>query len=182
VKLYNRTKCPDRILRPLLVAAGRAVGAKTSEVVVKVGQSRLPRATGLATPAFRVRLGFLRGKPMERWDERWVMTEGGYIRLTLPGCNGSAYAVALAQSFYEVALHEWGHIRDLQADIESLPWSGWNGERRPRWGERPEEIRACNYVDEALRKEAAGQLAARDDLILEFAIWLEEKAQEVDDE
>jgi len=177
MKLYNRTACPDRILRPLLVAAGRAVGAKTGKVIVKVGQSRLPRGTGMAIAADRVRLGFLQGKPPEKWG-RWITTQGGYIRLTLPGCSGRGDTIALAQSFYELALHEWGHILDLQTGLEFLPWSGRDGERRPRWEERPEEIRACNYANEALRKETAGQLTSRDNLILELAIWLEEKTHE----
>lgn len=175
MKLYNRTDCPDRILRPLLVAAGRAVGAKTGEVIVKVGQSRLPRGTGIAIAADRVRLGFLQGKPPEKWG-RWITTQGGYIRLTLPGWF--ADPLILAQSFYELAVHEWGHILDLQVGLGFLPWSGRDGERRPRWKERPEEIRACNYTDEALKKETTGRLTSRDDLILELAIWLEEKISE----
>jgi hypothetical protein len=174
MKLYNRTECPDRILQPLLVAAGRAVGAKTGEVIVKVGQARLPQGTGIAIAADRVRLGFLQGKPPEKWG-RWITTQGGYIRLTLPGCNRFADPLILAQSFYELAVHEWGHILDFQIGLGFLPWSGRDGERKPRWKERPEEIRACTYANEALRKEAIGQLVPRDDLILELAIWLEEK-------
>jgi len=46
MKLYNKTKCPDKILTGLLAAAGRSVGARTSKVVVKVTQGQGLRTKG----------------------------------------------------------------------------------------------------------------------------------------
>ena len=36
MKLINNTRIPDDVLRPVLVAAGRSVRARTSKVVVQV--------------------------------------------------------------------------------------------------------------------------------------------------
>jgi hypothetical protein len=51
MKFFNKTSINSAILEPALVAAGRAVGAKTAGVIVKVTQSRHRRVSGMAHSA-----------------------------------------------------------------------------------------------------------------------------------
>jgi hypothetical protein len=63
---------------------------------------------------------------------------------------------ALAQSFFEVAMHEWYHVRDYQRGGRwAMPFARHRASgRRPLHDRRPEELRAINAVDEALDRGA----------------------------
>jgi len=65
----------------------------------------------------------------------------------------STVARELANSFFAVAIHEWKHITDYQ---NGEVFSGYGqvvaGGRRPKWGKRPEEIRAQDTVNRVLAK------------------------------
>lgn len=141
MKLLNRTRLSDQILRRLLVKAARSVGARSSHVVVQVNPAR--QASGGARRCAAIRLG-----------GRWYDTDGGWFKIALPTRDlaavpdPEAWLRRVANDFLQVAQHEWGHIRDFQdPNQDILPFSrrGRNG-RRPRHDGRPEEIRAENYV------------------------------------
>ena len=80
VKLYNKTPYPSEPLRALLEVAGRAAGARTAGVVVKITLAR-----GTQVRGFAQRSTFLYGWHLWRGGgQRVVMTDGGYIQLQLP--------------------------------------------------------------------------------------------------
>lgn len=173
MKLYNRTKCPDEILQPLLRIAGQSVGAHTAGVIVILSQGRYRRESGgHAHSASAIKRSFT--------ANRWVRTDGGYVTITIPNMQGTDYrskdAVDLAFAFLRIAAHEFGHIRDMQRGLGLMPWSkAQPGKRRPRWAVRPEEIRAVNYTDDALDK--LRRTRAADDAVLALAEWFEKAAQ-----
>jgi hypothetical protein len=144
MKLYNRTKLPDELLAPLLVAAGRSVGARTEHVSVTVNRA-LHTVRGTAHECSQLQVG-----------QRWVKTDGGYFRISLP-FHPSGDALRTVQVFLWVARHEWGHIRDYQAGGRGrLEWSKRTNGRRPVHESRPEEIRANNYIYDSDAKLAPG--------------------------
>lgn len=153
------TRLTDDVLDCFLIAAGRAVRARTSNVVVKV----IPgwRLWGRAYECYRV-----------RWkrSHQWTDTDGGAFKICLP-LRSLAIGDPLnfAERIFSVARHEWGHIRDYQhGGRRMMDFSG--GQRRPRHDRRPEEIRAENYVYES---DSRGALNHYCDQILRMAIELE---------
>ncbi len=135
MKLYNKTKYPDELLEPLLAEAGKAVGARTSNVIVKVTQGRYYNCRGLATRCGWVSRWFLATRAYRKGGvylrEGDVSTDGGYIRLTLPNpfipewIKKSEHYEAWAKShkhdgltfselIFSVASHEWQHIKQYQ--------------------------------------------------------------------
>jgi len=167
LKLYNKTKLSDFVLEPLLVAAGRAVGTKTSGVVVKVTQGRNAGVSGMAHLASFVNTWHL--KRISKWKSERVTTDGGWFRITIPWSRPGWDSLAVAQSLFEVAMHEWVHIRDYQTGGKwAMPFaSRGQGGRRARHDSRPEELRAINAVDDAIAK---GAVVRYQDVIIELAI------------
>jgi hypothetical protein len=101
MKLLNNTKIPKTALETILVAAGRSVNAKTSGVVVQVNPSRY-RMSGMAYECWQVRW-----KPLKRW----TTTNSGEFKISIPK---EGDPLDLAERFFHVAQHEFGHIRDYQ--------------------------------------------------------------------
>ena len=168
MKLYNRTRCPDSILKPLLSAAGRAVGARTGGVVVKVTQARTWGCSGQAWDWTAVRRGWLTGN---RNHQRWIETDRGAILIRLPLVRPTHDPLERAERVYRVALHEWQHVKDYQRGRRD----NYSSRRRPRWRDRPCERRAMAATSDALEREAAGELASREVEILALALWFEEQ-------
>ena len=166
MKLYNKTKLPDAALEPVLVAAGRTVGARTARVVVKVTQGRHRGVSGMANSASYLNTWHL--KRVAKWKSERVFTDGGWFRITIPQLRPGWDSLATAQQFFEVAMHEWKHIADYQAGKWVVSWShAGPGGRRPIHDRRPEELRAINAVDDAV---ARGVIRKHQDLIIALAI------------
>lgn len=165
MKLYNKSRLSDELLEPLLIAAGRAVGARTAGVVVKVTQGKHRGVSGEANHA-----SFLYAWHLYRGGgRRRVMTDGGWFRIVMPESGAGWDSLALAEDFFKVAMHEWKHVADYQDGGRwRLPWAsrGSNG-RRPLHDRRPEELRAINAVDEAVDK---GAVRKNQDAIIALAI------------
>ncbi len=172
MKIYNKTKLPDSVLEPLLVAAGRAVGAKTSGVVVKVTQGRNAGVSGMAQSASFVNTWHL--KRVSKWKSERVSTDHGWFRITIPWSRPGWDSLAVAQSFFQVAMHEWKHIADYQAGGRwAMPFaSQGSGGRRARHDSRPEELRAINAVDDAVAK---GTVLKYQDAVIALAVEHETK-------
>ena len=166
MKLINKTKLPDAVLTKVLTAAGRAIGARTSKVLVHVKSVRSGyySTTGFAVMCSSTRR-FTKGK--------WIATDGGFIDIGINIKNGMCDPLYIAEQFYNTALHEWAHIKDFQFSFRP-EFSHLTNGRRPKHNTRPEEIRAFNMVDDAKAKADRGLLKSRDDLILDLAISLEE--------
>ena len=160
MKLYNRTRISDDILSALLVKAGKSVGANTSGVVVKVNTGH-HYVNGTAWQDDRVYVG-----------SRWINTDRGHFRISLPMPDRIHDAIDRARDFLYVARHEWGHIRDYQAGgRRTMEFSHRSsGGRRPSHDSRPEEIRAENYIYDSDKRLPIGSF---DDVVLDLAVALE---------
>jgi hypothetical protein len=155
MKLYNNTRVPDSIIEAVLYKAGRAVGARTTNVIVEVNTARNFSVRGTAWYVSWIK-GY-KGLP----KGRKVTTDGGMFCISLPrprsfttDKTAETMALNFAESFFNVARHEWSHIKDYQVMDSGTPlaWSGRKGGRRPKWANRPEEMRAENHcVDANLR-------------------------------
>lgn len=151
LKLYNRTTLSDGVVRAVLTKAGRAVGARTSRVVVEVNQGRTFTCSGIAYQGARVKIPVRRGK----W--RWIDTAGGCFQITMPAVRlnldgkGAGDPLEMAEIFFKTARHEWAHIEEFQRGGRwTLTCSTKNpGGRRPEWRDRPEEQRAIAACEDA---------------------------------
>lgn len=156
MKLYNKTKCPDEILRPLLVAAGKSVGARTGKVIVKVTQSQSQCSRGLTSGHTFVYNWHLRRKRLKKKKNHGhtIYTDGGWFRISLPAKSRFGN-YSNAKNFYEVAQHEWSHIKHQQQNIYQYTPRTPSG-RRVAWGDRPCEIAAMNSVNDAKKVSDTG--------------------------
>lgn len=176
MKLYNNSRIPDSVLEAVLYKAGKAVGARTTNVVVQVNTSRTCSCKGQAW-----HYGWVRNwKGMPKG--RQINTDGGMFQITLPIPRPwfsndllKRNCLKFAESFFKVARHEWAHVKDYQQMDEGkyLEWSrkSYSGGRRPKWANRPEEQRAENHC-------ASADLNGRDsswacDEIIDLAFELE---------
>ena len=156
MKLYNKTKCPDEILQPLLIAAGKSVGTRTGKVVVKVTQSHYYGMKGVAYQCPLVYSWHLKRLKHYRTRNKYIhnsgrliQTDGGYIQISLPAKGrGLPNTIDRAESFYRMAQHEWAHINDYQSGNYKQTPRTLRG-RRIRWEDRPCEIAAMNSVNDA---------------------------------
>lgn len=175
VKLYNRTKIEDAVLKDLLAIAGRLAGARTSKVVVQVTEAKGFGCSGTAYKCIWVKM---RGNSVS-CKGRKITTDGGYFVIRLPrwGRWGSSnvWSTDQAERFFSVAVHEWAHIRDYQRDAAGarLDWDRpGRGRRRMRHDARPEEERA-NAVRHDVLHEQGGYGKAYEE-ILALAMAMEE--------
>jgi len=131
---------------------------------VKVTQGRGCSVSGMAHSATFVNTWHL--KRVSKWKSEPVNTHGGWFSIVMPRSGDS---LLVAQTFFEVAIHEWKHIADYQAGGPwRMPWaSRGSGGRRARHDRRPEELRAINAVDDALAK---GAVKRYQDLIIALGI------------
>jgi len=171
MKLINNTRIPDDTLLPLLLKAGRSVGARTAGVVVQVNLApRCVTSRGRAYPYDWVR--WIRG------SNRRMKTDHGAFRISLPvrtitersyivAYRNKAYdALEVAQHFFYVARHEWGHIRDFQTgDYWKLGHSSKMTHDR-----RPQELRAENYIYEADERKRGEPWAYEENMALALAL------------
>jgi len=164
MKLYNRTRIPDKVLRDLLVKAGRSVGARTSNMAVSVNPTRRYGVGG----------GCAYNYDLLRVHGRWIKVDG-YFKISLG--EKTSDPLLAAQAFLHIARHEFGHIRDYQIGIQEFSRRGPGG-RRPLHDSRPEEIRANNYIydsDQRLRNKPG----YFDDEVLALAIEIEKLSKAV---
>ena len=170
VKLYNKSRCPDEILKRLIGAAGRRIGAR-SAVVVKVTQSQRGHQHGCAKPGVPYLWHLARKrKGVQRY--RMIDTDGGWIELQLPIIHRAYDHLEQAESFYRLCLHEWGHIKEYQENADRTASHRFSDYNR-RWKNRPHERRACRIATEAGERYYS---KTAEQAILELALWLEEMA------
>lgn len=152
MRLFNKTRCPDLVLKPLLAMAAESVGVKTSGVVVKVTQGRGNSMRGRAADWTLVYLDHLQKKKRKvkrNVYRRASIRANGYIELILPkpkrlGLFNLTHE-KLVYRFYRLAQHEWAHIKDFHNKV-SAPTPRTPGGRRVRWGNRPCEKYAQKEV------------------------------------
>lgn len=160
IKLYNKSQCPDEILRPIIAAAGRRIGARTGVVVKVLGPCRGHQ--GHAKHQFRVYSWHLTQKRTKRLG-RSIATDGGWIELHVPRRHPADNHLMLAEQFYRLCLHEWGHIKDFQ-DGKRF------GDYDKRWANRPHERRAIRMEYEA---QEIPMSPTAEKAVLALGLWLE---------
>lgn len=137
MKLYNKTRYPDNLLESLLVQAGKAVGARTANVIVVVNCAK-PGYHHIYGTAYRcdyVKRWALEArrytKDGTRLKQGIVETDGGYFTLTIPypfvpkwikesdiyPAWSEAHCfdgLSIAEGIFKTATHEWQHIIQYQ--------------------------------------------------------------------
>lgn len=154
MKLINNTTVPSAELERVLVAAGRMVGARTTNVVVLVSRGR---GGGMAYECVAVRWG--RGRKRRT-------TDGGAFKIRLPYGD----ALAAARQFFGTAAHEWCHIREYQLGGRTR-FVFSSGPRRPSHDDRPEEQRVYQRL-RAKREQGRDENSYADE-ILSLAVAME---------
>ena len=137
MKLYNKTKYPNDLLENLLVEAGKSVGARTSNVIVKATSAKqgYHHSYGTAHRADYVYEWFLSSRAYKKnsteLKKRMISTDGGYYTITIPNpfipqwvkdsdiyphwLEAHCYdGISLVESIFRVACHEWRHIKQYQ--------------------------------------------------------------------
>ena len=171
MKLYNKSKCPDKLLQPIIMAAARRVGVRTGVVVKVLGPAR----TGYQGMAYRGRpyqWHLTRKRLVGKYRKREIASDGGWIELHIPRRHPSYDHLLCAEMFYALCVHEWSHIKDYQDETRGIykPTSRrGHGGRRERHDDRPEEIRACAAVRRATEVYYSPTAEAA---ILELGLWL----------
>ena len=117
MQLVNETRIPNAVLRPLLAAAARKVGAKTSGVLVRVKwgwkRSNASEDTYSWTlgskrkVTYKMIEGRRRPAHVRYTKGRTYIDLRGHMEMVL---NRGMDALHLAEWFWEVAVHEWHHI------------------------------------------------------------------------
>jgi len=171
MKLYNKTKYPDELLKPLLIEAGKAVNARTTNVIVIVTQGK----SGVAHQASAVYKWVLDKKRETKtgeYKQRLVYTDGGYFKIRIPYPISSKQwlkswdLIGIVENIYSVACHEWQHIKQYQTN--KYRFHDIN-ERKKRHDNRIWEKDAIKATHKATNK-INNKIQ---DLILDIALWIE---------
>jgi hypothetical protein len=182
MKLYNNTAVPDAILAPVIREAAKAIKPRVRHGKVIIIVNRAQRAcSGLAHKCIGITQDVVRPrskrakKISKQWRTNkaaWVSTDKGYLILRLPkasdhattkNANHPLNAMQLAERFYDLCLHEWGHILDYQKGKSF-------GHYNKQWANRPHERRAEHYRNEARER---GMSQDAQEAIIDLAVHLE---------
>jgi hypothetical protein len=170
IKLYNRTRYEDRPIEDLLAYAAKLVRVEGNvAVVVNSGY----RSSGIAYKSFPY-INYLRGTRSAQWPNAGLLKSCpiGFVKITL-GRWSRGQEIEAARSFFRVALHEMGHIRDFRSgDYDRRTEPRTPTGRRIRHSKRLCEIVANNYRDEAADRAETKRV---DDLVLALALEIERK-------
>jgi hypothetical protein len=190
MKLYNKTQYPDSLLEDLLVAAGRAVGARTTNVIV-IATSAKPgynHCSGTAYEADYVRRFALdtrrHTKDTHELKKGWVETDGGYFRIVTPYPfipdwikKSDIYprwveahqfdGLNLAELIFSVANHEWRHIRQYQDGLFNFKDKTEKAKHHDNRAWERDAIKASSKAKDKPKNKAQ-------DAILNLALWIEE--------
>ena len=142
MKLINKTRIPDILLKEVLLIAKRALHKRINDkIVVFVSTGR--HGGGYANSCRRINI-----------KNKIYDVVGGIIHITLNGWVPSDYevmSICHAESFFKTACHEWGHVYDYQQNLKGkeLEFAAPScGGKRMKHEYRPEEKRVHEYLDE----------------------------------
>jgi hypothetical protein len=187
MKLYNKTKYPNELLEPLLKEAGKAVGARTTNVIVKVTQGRYRYCRGMAHKCGWVKKWFLDTRAHRKGGvylkEGMVGTDGGYFTLTMPNPfipdwvkNSEHFkawseahnhdGLTISELIYSVASHEWQHINQYQENKFSFYDKGERAKHHDNRVWEKDAIKASNKATAKPKDKAQ-------ESILNMALWIE---------
>jgi len=101
-----------------------------------------------------------------------LATNGGYIVLRLVKLSSGN---STAEWFFRVAVHEFRHIRDIQEYKRRVFPYDWSRNRKTPHDDRPEEIRANNTVEQAMKKLREHRDNEWEQMIAEIADQIDQK-------
>jgi len=200
MKLYNKTKCPDAILRSILVAAGRSVGARTARVACKVTQGRSLISKGSAYSCVmsffsvsgvlytwhlkRVKTNDAKHRIIDTWHlkrvktndakHRIIDTDGGWIEITLP----RLHSIKRMQRFFPAT--DAITLAYSFLDTAQHEWAHIKDFQRGTYRRTPTTPsgRRIRWADRPCEIYAMDQVeqakTVADDGIMQLALWLEE--------
>jgi len=174
MKLYNRTDLPDRLLERVLYHAAKNVGGvRTSGVVVLVKPTRSIWYSRSCAHRSMIYEWYAKGWTPKQCQARrdagknplgrLIITDGGWIEIKLYINRDPFYG---SMNFYEVAAHEWRHVKDYQRGVKF-------GDYHRLYRNRPHEKRAMQAASTAVRRIYKRE--GCNDAILELGIALEER-------
>ena len=176
MKVFNHTKIPDELLKPILYRSAKAVGSiRTQKVVIKITTSQYSYS-GHVKPCriMAYRLWYLEGRYSDKPSKQIMLrSDGGYMFLRIPVNRFTQDPIAFAENVFNLASHEWQHIKDLQKNNRF-------GEYNRNWRNRPHERRAITAAKRADRVKDKNEFIQ--DSILNLAlfmedVWKEKKAE-----
>jgi len=193
MKIYNHTKIPLAVLRPVLLAAARTqkLDHQNLHVMVKrnkrgansgtaysyvtanadwmMGRRRPHRVRGVYVQRgpVELRIGRLERKPGSS-RARVCVRSNDHIHVAWKRIGIATAAFILARGAYLTAVHEFRHVADHRRGSNHY-------EHNKRWRQRKLEVRAIDAADDAqdaLRKRPSHKRA-----IIELGKWLAEEAR-----
>lgn len=191
MKLYNKTKYPDDLLEQLLVSAGKAVNARTTNVIVIATSSKpgYNHCKGVATRCDYVRRFALSTRAYKKnsgeLKKGYVETDGGYFRLTVPYPfipdwikNSDIYprwkeahqfdGLNIAELIFSVASHEWQHIKQYQSGKFNFRDKTERAKHHDNRIWEKDAIKASNKAKDKPKTQTQ-------DAILALSLWIEGK-------
>jgi len=191
MKLYNQTAVPDDIIRAVIKSAAQMLKPRVrhGKVIVKVTRAQV-HVSGYAVQANRVLPSEVCGKIYTKLGNdinegrKMIQTDCGWMlgRLPMPAqpvvwaSQPHREPLAIAEKFFWMIIHEWGHIADFQHNVKCRL-----GERKRftqynrQWKNRPHERRANAYRDEAKER---GLTPEAEEAILNLAVWMEHEVSD----
>lgn len=187
MKIINRTKCPDEILKNLVLKSAETFRECTGLPLHL--DRRCPWHEGYEHPGVVIQFTQAKHKPyvsgtcweteLAKANGKFHATDGGWMRIKLPAPRHFSLPLPKARVLWETLLHEWTHISDYQRRA-SGDWVTYShdekriGGRRPNWENRPEEIRAEKNREKVIEKNKDDG----GDELLEWALWYDRRIQE----
>ncbi len=188
MKLYNKTKYPDDLLESLLVEAGKAVGARTTNVIViatsaKAGYHHcygtahrcdFVKRFALDTRAYK--------KDTHELKMGMVETDGGYFKIVMPYPflpdwvkQSESYkqgrishdGLNFAELIFSVASHEWRHIKQYQDRLFNFRDKVERAKHHDNRAWEKDAIKAASKVSDKPRSTSQ-------DAILNLGLWIED--------
>ena len=143
MKLINKTKIPDTVIRDILMTAKKSLCKRIdSDIIIRVRFSK--RGGGyIKNDLLRVR-----GKWNPKNPEKWIYPNYCVVMECSIPKNHYTDSIVSAKNFYETCQHEWGHIYDCQRENrgENIMFAKKINTRRTNHGLRIEEIRTEEYM------------------------------------
>lgn len=171
ITLVNKSSIPTPILKKVIALGAKGIGKRIAgPVVVIASEGRYSDSiSGCVKGEGKT---FMVGVTTNE-KRGYHKTKGSWMELIVGHSRGRKENISdplwLMERVYDLAAHEWRHVYDFQQNAKFSHAAP--GGRRPNWGKRPEEKRACNSA-----AKAKTRLEARpdwQDKIIALAIELE---------
>ncbi len=174
MKLYNKTKYPDSLIRPVLLLAAREAKTRSIDVVVKLTTSQhQAMVSGKAYDWIGVKEFWLlpRSRNQDGTLKKREIKCDGVIHISLPYIDDNPHdALDRVMDIYKLSVHEFAHITEYQQN-NMFEIKRDLKDRRKHHDNRPWEKQADRVMNKAINKLKG----SKQDCLLALAIYLESK-------